>query len=103
MSDSADFSVVQDYSYGVASTHYRVGPTDMKLYADSLLITSGVIFESGNPWGRGVFMMFDKDNFSIIHDHMRFAIAGGTVFYYPAAFDISETKNVLISASPAVL
>ena len=102
MSSALDFSIIQDFSYGQTSTSYRIGPTDMKLFDDEVLIVSGVIDNVGNTRGYGVIMMFDKDDLSVTKDQYRFE-DDGNIKYYPVSFDVSEEKNIMIAASPAAL
>lgn len=81
MTSASDFSIIQDFSYGDDLNHYRVGPTEMKLYKNSLLLVSGVVYKTGEALGHGVVMMFDKDDISNIREHTRFIQTTSTIYY----------------------
>lgn len=71
----------------------------MKLYKDSLLIVSGIVYMSGDEHGEGVLMMFDKDDISTIQDNDRY-YQTSSYFYYPTQMDVSDSHDVLIAVSP---
>ena len=102
MISALDFSISQDFSFGQTSTNYRIGPTDMKLFDNEVLIVSGVIDNVGNTRGYGAILMFDKDDLSVIKDQYCY-YDDGNVKYYPVSFDVSEEKNIMIAVSPAAM